>query len=475
MNLRAMWRSVIRPSLTRRLLFAQLALLVAVWLGAIGYFIHDIAYVDQWYEPRQMRERADMILTVMKGLADRPAELDKALSSIDEFQRDEHREDDDEGVRVSLNAFMGDRLLYVTPGRPGVVAVTRYDEVETSVQDGRRIRTFAHRAADSDARVTIILPADWKSVAMTFWSRGILLLPLLISIPLLLFPALISVWMALRPFRELAAQVAAKGTHDLEPLAFRARHVELVPVVRSVNGLLRRIREGLVRERRFVADAAHELRTPVAAVGLNVEALQERLAAAAAESPATRSLLASLLSSSQRAGRLVAQLLALMRSDASHAGAGSAGPQSLGELAQECLAAASPLARLTDVELELQGAVPGPLVHADREGLCSLLQNLIENAIKYSPPRGRVLVCIEDAPAGAVLVVRDEGPGIPEEFRERVFERFFRVPSQMQTGSGLGLAIVKAIGDRLGARVSLGTPPWGHGLEVRVEFQRAQA
>jgi two-component system sensor histidine kinase QseC len=306
-------------------------------------------------------------------------------------------------------------------------------------------------------------------VFLTFWAGGIVLLPLLISMPLLLLPALISVWMALRPFRQLAAQVAAKGTHDLAPLEFRAQHRELVPLVRSVNDLLRRIREGLVRERRFVADAAHELRTPVAAVGVNVEALQERLSGAALEAPATRSLLASLHSSSQRAARLVAQLLALMRSDAAQA-ADDSGPQRLGDLAQQCLASMAPLARLTDVELELNCPQPETLVRGDREGLYSLLQNLIENAVKYSPPRGRVVVDIERAGHGTVLSVSDEGPGIPEEFRERVFERFYRVPSQLQNGSGLGLAIVRTIAERLGAKVSLGTARWGHGLVVRVEF-----
>jgi two-component system sensor histidine kinase QseC len=203
-----------------------------------------------------------------------------------------------------------------------------------------------------------------------------------------------------------------------------------------------------------------------------VEALQERLAGTASESAATRSLLVSLLSSSQRAGRLVAQLLALMRSDSPQASLAQAEPQRLGDLAQESLAAASPLARLTDVELELQGDVPGPVVRGDREGLSSLLQNLIENGIKYSPARGRVLVSVEDAATGPVLTICDEGPGIAEEFRERVFERFYRVPSQAQTGSGLGLAIVKAITDRLGATISLGTPEWGYGLQVRIAFPR---
>ena len=474
-RLRTLWRALTEPSLTRRLLLAQMGLLVALWLASIGYFVYDTAYVNDWYQPRQMRERADMILSVIDGMADRPGELRRALTQIDQFQRDENRENDDEGVRVSLNAWLGDQLLYATPGKPGVVQVSRFDELETSVQDGRRIRSFARSSVTSDARVVVILPADADpyssrsgpaaSCCCRCWSRcrccwcrrwyrcG---------------------WRCVR-FVSWPRRWPARATHDLEPLAFRARHRELRPLVRSVNDLLRRIRAGLLRERRFVADAAHELRTPIAAVGLNVEAMQERMADSRTDPAATRSLLASLASSSQRASRLVAQLLALMRSDAPRAASDPQAVQALGERAQECLAAAAPLARHTDVDLELQCAGSGPYVPGDREGLDSLLQNLIENAIKYSPPRGRVLVGIEPAAAGAVLTVSDEGPGIPAEFRERVFERFYRVPSQSHAGSGLGLAIVKSVADRLGATVSLATPPWGHGLQVRVVFPQGAA
>lgn len=464
MRLRTIWRAIAQPSLTRRLLCAQMGLLVVLWLGAIAYFVYDIAYVNAWYEPRQMRERADMILAVVKGMADRPAALHRALEGIDEFQRDEYRENDAEGVRVSLNVWLDGQLVYATPGEPGVIRVSRVDELETSTQNGRRIRSYARDAEDFDGRVVLNLPADAKSVFITFWAGGIVLLPLLLSMPLLLVPAWLSVHLALRPFRDLAREVACKGADDLEPLAFRARHRELRPLVRSVNGLLSRIREGISRERRFIADAAHELRTPIAAVAINAEALQER-GSSSGETAATRSLLASLLSSSRRASRLVAQLLALMRSDATIA---STQAHAVGDLAQECLAAAAPFARLTDVELELQCDGSGPLVQGHREGLVSLVQNLVDNAIKYSPPGGTVRVEICERGNRAELRVSDEGPGIPPEFRQRVFERFYRLPSESQSGSGLGLAIVKTVADRLGATVALETAPSGRGLLIRV-------
>lgn len=462
-------KAMLEPSLTRRLLFAQLGLLVVLWLASIAAFVYDVALVNDWYEPRQMRNRADMILSVIDGMEGRPAELQQALRRIDEFQRDENRENDDEGVRVSLNAWHGDQLLYATPGRPGVVQVSRYDELEISEQDGRRIRSFARRSTTSDARVVIILPADAPSVFLTFWSSGIVLLPLLISMPLLLLPAWLSIRLALRPFRELTREVAAKGTHNLEPLGFRAVHRELRPLAASIDELLGRLQQGIVRERRFVADAAHELRTPLAALRINVEALRERLPGDAQSD----SLLSSLQSSTERAARLVSQLLSLMRSDA-------VGDTALGtsvcleDLVQECLAVMSPLARQASVELELASDGASAAVRGDRESLTSLVNNLVENAIKYSPSGTRVLVEVTSTPEAVELTVSDEGPGIPAELHQRVLERFYRVANQAQAGSGLGLAIVQSVATKLNAALSLGVPAWGYGLAVHVVFRTGQ-
>jgi signal transduction histidine kinase len=462
-------KAVFEPSLTRRLLFAQLGLLVVLWLASIAYFVYDVAYVNDWYEPRQMRNRADMILSVIDGMEGRPAELRQALQRIDEFQRDENRENDAEGVRVSLNAWRGDELLYATPGEPGVIQVSKFDDLEISDQNGRRIRSFARRSASSAARVVIILPADAPSVFLTFWSSGIVLLPLLISMPLLLLPAWLSIRLALRPFRDLTQQVAEKGTGDLSPLKFRAVHRELRPLAASVNGLLGRLQQGIARERQFVADAAHELRTPLAALRINVEALRERSTGGTEGD----SLLTSLQSSTERATRLVSQLLSLMRSDV----AGDS-PQAvslcLPDLVQECMATLAPLAREAGVELELTSTGTHSTVRGDRESLISLVNNLVENAIKYTPSGTRVLVEVTGTADSVELAVSDEGPGIPVELQQRVLERFYRVASQSQTGSGLGLAIVQSVAAKFGAVFSMGVPTWGYGLLVRVRFRADQ-
>jgi len=463
-TLRSIWRSVALPSLARRLVLAQMGLLVVLWLGLIGYFIYDIAFIDQWYEPKEMQERADMILTVMDSLGDRPAQLNQALRKIDEFQRDENRERDDPGVRVTMNAWLGDRLVYQSPGEPGPMEAKQLDTLETSVQHGRRVRTFSRQSASSDARVLLVLPGDAAAVFLTFWGGGIVLLPLLVCMPLLIVPAWLSVRMALRPFRKLATDVAGKGPQDLEPLQFRAEHYELRPLVRSVNELLRRLRAGIGRERRFIADAAHELRTPLAAMRINVEALRER-SRESRDGP----LLDSLLHSGDRATRLVTQLLALMRSDAVPEQAQSE-RINLDELVQERLASLAAIARIRNVELELDTPSAPVWVNGERGALLSLVENLVENAIKYSPAGATVTVRLTQGGDGVVLTVTDTGPGIPLEQHEQVFERFFRLPDQPQEGSGLGLAIVRAASEALGATVLLEEPEIGRGLRVRVSF-----
>jgi two-component system sensor histidine kinase QseC len=313
--------------------------------------------------------------------------------------------------------------------------------------------------------VAFLLPADGPSVFLALWSRGFVLLPLVIALPLLLVPAWLSVWLGLRPFRKVAAEIASKGPDDLEPLAFQPSHRELLALGRSVDGLLEKLREGVARERRFIADAAHELRTPLAAMRINVEALRQRAHGAEDEV-----LLEGLVHSGDRATRLVSQLLSLMRSDAVPDDARQ-GTLRLDELAQERLAILGGIARERNVELELD-APAAISISGERQGLITLLDNLIENAVKHSPAGGVVRVKVSASTEGALLDVEDAGPGIPVELRGRVFERFFRAPDQSLPGSGLGLAIVRSVADTHGAVVTLEDGAGGSGLRARVRFTR---
>lgn len=463
----SMARAVARPSLVRRLVLAQLVTLACLWVAVVVFFAFDAARNDDSYDPRLMAARADMVLDVVTALADRPDALQKALQRIDVFQRGEGGEPDHPASRITMNVWLGERPIFVSPGQPGLVHPQRRDELERLVAGGAEWRSFTRTAPQSTARVTLLRAGDAPLVLMSLASRGLLVLPLVVSLPLLLLPAWLSVHLALRPWRQLAREMETRAPDDLSPLRFQARHAELKPLTQALDRLLSRVRDGVLRERSFIADAAHELRTPLAAMRVHVEALQQRPLA-----DADRHLLDGLGRSGERASRLVAQLLALMRSDAGRSSP-DVGRLSLVELAQDRLAALAPLAEAREVELEFAGAREA-LVDGEREGLTSLLDNLIENAIKYSPTGGTVRVSVlssvRDGLPRAELSVEDEGPGIAAEHRERVFDRFYRVPDQTLPGSGLGLAIVRSVADRHGASLRMDDREHGPGLRVTVGF-----
>ncbi len=452
-------------SLVGRLVLAQVTTALLLWLAAVGYLVYDTARYDEIFEERVIGPRADMILSVVDALATQPERLADALAKIDRLQRNEHQAEDAPALRIAMNVWKGDRLLLATPGEPGVVHASMRRHLERIEVDGKVWRTYTQDSAQSDARVTLMRSGHPLSIIFAIESRGILVLPLLISLPILVLPAWLSVRVALRPWRRFSAEIESRGPSDLTPLRFGSGYRELRPVLQAVNSLLERVRRSLVRERSFIADAAHELRTPLAAMRVNVEALQGHRV-----EPRDRELLAGLLSSNERASRLVAQLLGLMRSDAEGPGTVTQSVD-LGALVQDRLAELAPLASARNVELELQ-ADAHCLLLGEREALMSLIDNLVENAIKYAPAASRVAVCVRSDGDCTVLVVEDSGSGIPEALRERAFDRFFRAPDQSQPGTGLGLAIVKSVADRHGATVKLSSGEGGCGLRAGVRFPR---
>jgi two-component system sensor histidine kinase QseC len=163
--------------------------MAAIWSVLVFLIIRDIAYTDKWYQPRLMNNRATMILAVTDALHDRPVEQHTALARIDEFQRQEHREEDSTGLKLTMLVWMGDDLVYASPGERLRVHTTTPFVIEHSVQDGRRFRTYTQSSVVSKARVVLLLPADAEAVFIALWSRGFLLLPIVITLPILLLPA----------------------------------------------------------------------------------------------------------------------------------------------------------------------------------------------------------------------------------------------------------------------------------------------
>ncbi len=287
-------------------------------------------------------------------------------------------------------------------------------------------------------------------------------LPLAIIAPLF---ALV-VWVALRrglaPLARVAAAVQKRAPGQLAPLAASGWPREVAPLVEALNGLLARLSRALDAQRAFVADAAHELRSPLTALSLQAQ-LAERATGDAERAGA----LAELRGGLARATRMVEQLLALAREEPGVAERPLV-PVALAPVAREVVATFAPLASARSIDLGLERADEA-VVAGDADALATLLANLVDNAIRYTPVGGRVDVLVEAGPAPKI-VVRDDGPGVPASERSRLFERFVRGHDAAAPGSGLGLAIVERIAARHGARVTLGDGIGGRGLSVAVAF-----
>jgi two-component system OmpR family sensor kinase len=291
------------------------------------------------------------------------------------------------------------------------------------------------------------------------------LTPLMVLLPLLSLLIWIMVGQGLAPLKRLAGAVAMRTPRSLEPLPTDGAPSEVMPLVDSLNDLLRRLDEALAAQKAFVADAAHELRTPITALQLQAQLIER------AQSDAERSdLLDDLKAGVRRCAHLVGQLLTLARQDPDLAGRPSSS-LALGELARQVVADHASLAATKQIDLGLAVIDEFARVQGDEEALRILLRNLTDNAIRYTPRGGSVEVAIISVAGRPCIEVSDSGPGIAEKDRARIFDRFYRGEGVGETGTGLGLSIVRAIADRHQATIELGDAEAG-GLRIRVVFPR---
>ncbi|HEY1899603.1 MAG TPA: ATP-binding protein [Steroidobacteraceae bacterium] len=289
------------------------------------------------------------------------------------------------------------------------------------------------------------------------------LLPLLL---LLLLMAVVAAWIvtrALRPLKSITAQIEHRDIHSLSPLAANDLPAEVSPMVEELNRLLVRLAAAFESQRTFVADAAHELRSPLTALSLHLQLLERARDAPDRELATTR-----LRAAIDRAAHLVTQLLTLARHEP------EATPEhqthtALDSIARHAAGDVQSLAQQRRIQIQLE-APDAVLVQGDADALRILVRNLIDNAVRYSPEDSTVQVRVLHNPRGQpVLEVMDQGPGIASADRSRAFARFYRAPGAIEGGSGLGLAIVKAIAQRHGAQVDL-SDAVPHGLRVLVRF-----
>ncbi|MGA8009672.1 MAG: ATP-binding protein [Thiomonas sp.] len=273
------------------------------------------------------------------------------------------------------------------------------------------------------------------------------LFPLLALIPLLALLSAVVVKRALRPLRQMAQGVDARSEADLQPLPEADVPQEIRPFVRSINRLLQRLGASMEQQRRFVADAAHELRTPIAVLSMQVDNLKPLQL-----EPPAQERIDALQQGLRRARAVVEQLLSLARSQ----GEQTAPWQTIdpAQVIREVIADLLPLAESRQIDLGLDHADVVQL-RTDPAQLYTLLRNAADNALRYTPQGGRVDVRVRRAGQTVVIDVQDTGPGIPPDQLDHVFDPFVRLPEAEGEGSGLGLSIIHQIAQRLGGAVVL--------------------
>ena len=363
-------------------------------------------------------------------------------------------QDEDLDFVVQIWRFDG-RVVYASRAHRALPSRTVLGFADIVV-DGQRWRSFG--VAARDRVIQVAQPARIRQrLAADAALRSVL--PLLAVTPLLAAALWWLVTHMLKPLKQVATELRARDADSLRPVPADGLPDEVVPMVGALNAMLGRLGQAFDSQRAFVADAAHELRSPLTALKLQAQ-LVRRAPGEAARAEAIDALVAGV----DRATRLVEQLLTLARQEP---GAAAAPLQTvvLAPLARQVLADAGPLAQARGSTLELQ-ADEQATVQGDPAALAVLLRNLVDNALRYTPAGGRVEVSVTRDADAVHLRVDDSGPGIPAAERERVFERFVRGSSAApETGSGLGLAIVRSIAQRHGAALVLAPSPLG-GLRV---------
>lgn len=271
--------------------------------------------------------------------------------------------------------------------------------------------------------------------------------------------------LGLKSIRRVADEIAHRESNYLEPVDLQSVPVEIKPLVNELNKLFYRLHQALEREKRFAADAAHELKTPLAALRT-----QTQVALRTTNEQERNTALQHLITGVDRCTHVVQQLLTLSRLLPEENTLEDIKKVNLPALAAEIIAQLVPAALEKNIEVALINRKQVLIIEGNAIALGILIRNLVDNAIRYTPNNGKVKIYITTTRNHVNLRVTDNGPGIPPELRGRVFERFYRVLGNQSTGSGLGMAIVEQIALLHRAKVKLATPKNGKGLEVKVMF-----
>lgn len=446
-------------SLQNRLLSGVLGVVVCVWLGTVLLTWLDARHeLGELLDGHLAQAAAVLVVQQTREIGDDPRE-DKALGDNSLDAPTLHRY----APKVAFQVFHEGQLALRSANAPTAPMAAADHDFKTGFETVQIAdtpwRVFRAYGAERDIQVYVGEKLDsrdhilWAVLRSALW-------PMALALPLLALALWWAVSRGMVPLRQMGRALAQRQPETLAPLTLEGAPSEMVPMVEALNALFERIGSLLESERRFTADASHELRTPIAAIRT-----QAQVALAETDDSLRRHALHNTLAGCDRATRLVEQLLTLSRLEAADAPAMRS--VDLSALTRQVVAELAPKAIGKNQTLELDAPTPCALPGNDIL-LAVLVRNLVDNAMRYSPPSARIEITVRIENGHAVLRVEDSGPGLQDAERARLGERFFRVPGSQEGGSGLGWSIVRRIASAHHLDVQVSRSPALGGLAVQI-------
>ncbi|MCB1801205.1 MAG: sensor histidine kinase N-terminal domain-containing protein [Gammaproteobacteria bacterium] len=488
------------PSIRRRLLVMLISALLLVWLvvvllvyRAAQHEVEEVFDADLERSARilqallshEVEEEKEMLLTVRDAIDELGSEglarYPHLASILQSYTQQEARERLElVGDAQSAGHRYGAGLIFIVRYADGSMMLrdTAAPEVPPTAPgfsdvriDERDWRIFSLREARSGLTVQVGERHAFRSELVRYITRNTLM-PLLVALPVLAVLVWIVVGRALAPLQQVAQEVSRRAPDALDPIDDDGAPREISSLLRALNKLFERVDGAMARERQFTADAAHELRTPLAALKTHLQ-----VARGNTTEPATRESLNQALAGVDRATHSVEQMLMMARADAQQSQALVNARVDLRSVVVAVVSSMSQLAHERDIDLGVEGD-DAVIVRGDESALHVLVRNLVDNALRYTPPGGSATVAVGRDASGPFIAVLDSGPGIAEEERGAVFSRFRRGAGEQAAGtvgSGLGLSIVQRIARLHGATITLGEGIDNRGLSVKVSLPEDQS
>ena len=439
-------------SLQTRLLASVLGLMALIWLISAA-----MIWIDTRHE----------LVELLDGHLAQAAALLVAQQSQAEGDHDEPTDapvPHKYAPRVAFQVFHNDELTMRSSNAP-LAPLSDHERGFDTVRDpdGKKWRIFVTPGAEADVRILVAERMESRLGILQAVARSVLL-PLGIALPVLALALWWAVQRGLQPLRDLRHALEERQPQSLAPVTPPDIPVEMQPLVDALNGLIARMAHMLESERRFTADAAHELRTPIAAIRMQAQVALGAVGDDAARDHALRYTLAGC----DRATRLVEQLLTLARLEGQQTAAGAT-TCDVSSVVRRVVAELAPAALTNRQTLELDAPQACPLTVSDTL-LGVLVRNLVDNALRYSPSGAQIQVAVTQRDGFTTLQVDDSGPGLDEATMQRLGERFFRVLGTQQSGSGLGWSIVRRIAQVQGASLAVERSDTLGGLRISIRW-----